>query len=681
MINKYNINALDRFLNPKNVAVIGGGVWGKSIVFQLKKMGFSGRIFAIHPSEVDFCGCETYRNISDLPSLIDAAFVGVNRKATVDIISQLSKVNCGGAVCFASGYSEAVVELKDGHELQRALIDAAGRMPILGPNCYGIINYFDNFCLWPDQHGGQRVDSGVAIITQSSNIMINLTMQKRGLPIGYAVTAGNQAQLGLAELATNIVKDTRVTALGLYVEGLGSIRNFEKLVSLCDELGKAIVVIKIGKSEHAQLSAVSHTASLAGNDKGASALMKRLGVARVNSLSEFIETLKVFHCHGRLSGSSVASVSCSGGEASLIADICNGSQLVFPKLTKEQTNGLNSALGAKVALANPLDYHTYIWGDAGKMAQTFISIMQDKNIDIGIIIVDFPRSDFCDPDAWSCVVEAAVITKKAIKKPIALMSTLAENIEESVAKDLMTKNLIPLCGMDEGLAAIIAASTQKTDLDLVNYPVILPNNNKSACLLNEANSKRLLSEIGVDTPRNVVVKNRELLTNLPLVFPVVIKALGLAHKTENRGVRLGIKNIDELQVAFDEMGYREYLIEEMIGEVLIELLVGIINDPAHGFVFTIASGGILTEILSDSESLVMPFTKSELTTALNNLKIAKIFSGYRGSEPINMAPLIENIFKLQEFVVKNCGELCELEINPFLITASRAVAVDALIKM
>jgi hypothetical protein len=119
----------------------------------------------------------------------------------------------------------------------------------------------------------------------------------------------------------------------------------------------------------------------------------------------------------------------------------------------------------------------------------------------------------------------------------------------------------------------------------------------------------------------------------------------------------------------------------MIGEVLIELLVGIINDPAHGFVFTIASGGILTEILSDSESLVMPFTKSELTTALNNLKIAKIFSGYRGSEPINMVPLIENIFKLQEFVVKNCDELSELEINPFLITASRAVAVDALIKM
>ena len=129
------------------------------------------------------------------------------------------------------------------------------------------------------------------------------------------------------------------------------------------------------------------------------------------------------------------------------------------------------------------------------------------------------------------------------------------------------------------------------------------------------------------------------------------------------------------------MGYSEYLIEEMIGDVLIELLVGIINDPAHGFIFTIASGGTLTEILSDSVSLVMPFTRNEFNEALKDLKIAKVIDGYRGSKAINMEQLIQNIFKLQEFVVKNSSELSELEINPFLVTASRAVAVDALIKM
>ena len=102
VIKTQNNNSLGRFLNPKNVVVIGGGVWGKSIIFQLKKINFSGQIFAVHPSEVEFCGCETYRNISDLPSSIDAAFIGVNRIATVDIVSQLSKVDCGGAVCFAA---------------------------------------------------------------------------------------------------------------------------------------------------------------------------------------------------------------------------------------------------------------------------------------------------------------------------------------------------------------------------------------------------------------------------------------------------------------------------------------------------------------------------------------------------------------------------------------------------
>ena len=146
VLKRYKINSLGRFLNPKNVVVIGGGVWGKSIVFQLKKINFSGQIFAVHPSEVEFCGCETYRNISDLPSPIDAAFIGVNRISTVDIVSQLSKVDCGGAVCFASGYSEAVTELEDGHELQEALIDAAGRLPYLGPKSYGIIYYLDCLC-------------------------------------------------------------------------------------------------------------------------------------------------------------------------------------------------------------------------------------------------------------------------------------------------------------------------------------------------------------------------------------------------------------------------------------------------------------------------------------------------------------------------------------------------------
>lgn len=143
---------------------------------------------------------------------------------------QLREIGAGGAVCFASGFSEAQAETGDGADLQVALLEAAGEMPITGPNCYGFINYLDGALLWPDQHGGAPVESGVAVLTQSSNMAINISMQSRGLPLAYVATAGNQAQTGLAELGTALLQDPRVTVLVLHIEGIGDVHAFERLV-------------------------------------------------------------------------------------------------------------------------------------------------------------------------------------------------------------------------------------------------------------------------------------------------------------------------------------------------------------------------------------------------------------------------------------------------------------------
>ncbi|MEL6806603.1 MAG: CoA-binding protein, partial [Pseudomonadota bacterium] len=269
---------LSRLLRPKSIAVVGGGAWCAQVVNQSEKMGFDGAIWPVHPRAALVAGHGAFPSLADLPEAPDAVFVGVNRKTTVDIVKELSAMGAGGAVCFASGFAEAVAEDEAAAALQEQLVSAAGAMPILGPNCYGFVNALDGALLWPDQHGCAPISRGVAILTQSSNIAINLTMQKRGLPIAYMFTCGNMAQTSQAQIAMSLMDDARITAIGLHIEGFGDLRHWEALAAKAHDKGIPLIALKVGASDQAKHATVSHTASLAGSDAGAQAVLDRLGI-------------------------------------------------------------------------------------------------------------------------------------------------------------------------------------------------------------------------------------------------------------------------------------------------------------------------------------------------------------------------------------------------------------------
>jgi acyl-CoA synthetase (NDP forming) len=620
-----------------------------------------------------------YASIEHLPGIPDAVFIGVNRHATLDIVQYLNHIGAGGAVCFASGFSEAQAETGDGIDMQEKLLQVAGNMPILGPNCYGFINYLDGALLWPDQHGGVRCKSGVALLTQSSNIAINLTMQARGLPLAYVVTAGNQAQTGLADIGMGLLADDRVTALGLHIEGIGDLRAFEALAQKARRLGKPIVALKAGKSAQAQAAAISHTASLAGSDTGARALLKRLGIAQVNSLPELLETVKLLHFTGPLPSNQIVSMSCSGGEASLMADAGQGRDVAFPPLDRHQSKALRAALGPKVALANPLDYHTYIWTDTGAMAATFTAILKGDAA-IGCLIVDFPRTDRCDAAVWDCVIPAAARASKAAAKPMALVATLPEAMPESVALEIIEAGLIPPLGLDDALTAI-ASAAYLGQPRAAPEPLLHPVNGVNTTLMNEARAKTALAEFGVDIPGSARAHSLASLKQASrnINFPQVLKAEGLAHKTESGGVVLGLNSTDDVLLAAQKMPVENFLVEEMITDAVAELLIGVLCDPAHGFVLTLASGGILTEIMADSTSLLLPATKSDITRALMRLRIAPVLGGYRGKPAADISAIVKAVLAVQAYVTAFSNRLGEVEINPLICTPSRAVAADALI--
>lgn len=666
---------LSRLLRPRSVAIVGGGAWCRAVTGQLRRSGYGGTVWPVHPKGGVIDGFTAFTSVDDLPAPPDAAFVGINRAATITTVEALSAMGAGGAVCFASGFAEVA----DGGDLNAQLLAAAGDMPFLGPNCYGMINALDGALLWPDQHGCVPVERGVAILTQSSNIAINLTMQARALPIAYVVTCGNQAQTTQAEIALNLLDDPRVTAIGLHIEGFGDLVQWQALARKTRDRGVPLVALKIGRSVQAQTAAISHTASLAGGDAGAQALLDRLGIARVDDLPTFLETLKLLHVCGPLPSGRIASISCSGGEASLAADTAQGRALTFPPLNDRQRAGLFAVLGPKVTLANPLDYHTYIWRDGAAMTDAF-SAMVDPELAMTFLIVDFPRTDRCDAADWECAVQAALGTRASSGGHVAMVATLPELLPESFASRLMAGGVVPLNGLVEAFAAAEAACLRNMpDLDTDLVP---PSPAKPAITLTEAQAKAVLAAHGLAVPQGcrVACAAQVAQAATELTAPYVLKGEGIAHKTEAGAVVLNLARPDDAARAATAMAAESYLVEEMIEGAVAELLIGIVKDPAHGFVLTIGAGGVLTELMDDSASLLLPAGDDAVRHALGKLKVARLLHGYRGKPAADMPAVMAAIRAVQDYVLANASTVEEVEVNPLLCTPTRAVAADALIR-
>ena len=658
---------LNRLLRPKSIAVLGAG-WAVNVIEQCRKMGFAGPIWPVHPTKADIGGLRAYASLADLPQAPDATFIGVNRFATIGVVAELAAMGAGGAICFASGWTEAGEP-----ELQSQLIAAAGDMPILGPNCYGVINYLDGALLWPDQHGGVRVERGVALLSQSSNIVINMTMQRRALPVAYVACLGNAAVVGLADLGRALLADDRVTAIGMYIEGIDDAAAFAELAADARAAGKGIVCIKSGKTELSRTAAASHTASLAGGGAASSAFLRQIGVAEVNTPSELIETLKIMHVHGAGLGRRICSLSCSGGEAGLVADLAAPFGIEFPAPSDTARRRLGEILGPIVTIANPLDYHTFIWGDGPRTTDVFTTML--AGYDAGIFIIDPPRSDRCDPSGYQPALDAIVAAQTVTRVPALLVASLSENFDEANAISLMERGIVTLMGFETALAAIHAAQTPAGWPQWHPVPAV---QSLGPITVSEAEGKAILTAAGIPVPRGVAgVSLAELADRaVALTPPYALKGLGFAHKTESGAVRLGLSS---LKGQAEMPGASGYLVEEMVSDAVAEILLGLQRDPVYGVSLTIGMGGVTAELLADTVTLICPVTQTQVLDAMRQLRLWPLLDGYRGRAKADVGAVAEIAVKLAALMQADTG-FEEIEINPILVRQSGAVAVDALIR-
>ncbi|MEM9755493.1 MAG: acetate--CoA ligase family protein [Pseudomonadota bacterium] len=673
---------LARLLRPKSIAVVGGGVWCANVIAECRRIGFSGPIWPVHPTKDEIGGLPTVPNVGHLPGAPDAAFVGVNAAASVPVVAALRSRGAGGAVCFAAGFREAQAEAPGGAALEAALVEAAGDMRVLGPNTYGFINACDGVALWPDLHGMAPCAHGVAVVTQSSNLALNLTLQQRALPIAYMVTVGNQAQLGLTEIAETLIADPRVTALGLHIEGIDDLPAFVRMVAAARAAGKPVVAIRVGTSGQAREACLSHTASLAGTAAGATALFRRLGIAQVKSPSVFLETLKLAHATGGLASTRIASLSCSGGEAALMADLAEAAGLDVPPLSQAQVRALRAVLGPEVAVANPLDYNTRIWGDTAALIRCFTAMMQ-ADLALGCVVLDTPvHPGGAIAAEWAKVLDAVAAAQRAVAIPIAVLSSLPETMPAQVAEACAARGILALSGMETGLAAIAALAALPRPVAAAE--LLVPGRGAPRSAISAQDAKAALAAAGLRFPRAVVVPGGDVDAAVQawqqIGGSVALKVEGFAHKTEAGAVVLDVEGATAVGNVVSRLPPGDVTVEDMVDGAVVELLIGVIRDPAHGYLLTLGAGGVFAELADDTVSTLIPAGRDEVRAMLHRLRLAPRLDGYRGAPGANVEAILDAVDAVQTFVVEHAGSLGEIEINPLLCRSEDAVAVDMLFR-
>ncbi len=439
---------IERLLKPKRIAFIGG----RDLVTPIKAartIGYAGEIWVVNPKYPEIAGIATCASIAELPGIADAAYLAVRADLSVELVAELRASGCAGAVCFAAGFAES-----GRPELQDQLRIAAGDMAVVGPNCYGVLNYLDRTALWADFHGGRAVDRGAAIISQSGNLSLILSMADRALPLSHLISNGNQAVLEASDFIDVLVDDPRVCAIGLYIEGLSDVPKFWHAAVRALRAGKPIIALKSGVSEVGRQMTLNHTGSRAGSDAFYQAMFDRLGVVRVRSIPEMLETLKLFCVSGPLAGNRLGVLTCSGADSAMAADRASELGFEFPPLSLDQQARYREYIADFVNLTNPFDFNTQIWGKPELEVRCFKDMLRGSQYDVVALVHDFPAPQYSDLTSWESICHSFIEARNDIGKPAVLISNFGKTLPEKMAERLSENGVTPLGSIHDGLAAV-----------------------------------------------------------------------------------------------------------------------------------------------------------------------------------------------------------------------------------
>jgi acetate---CoA ligase (ADP-forming) len=683
----------ERLLAPRHIAFIGG----KDAIIAIgeaRRRGFTGQYWPVNQKRDQMCDLPCYNSVDILPEAPDAVFLAIPAGAAVKTVEKLALMGAGGVVCYTAGFKESGL---NGEALEQKLKAVVGDMALIGPNCYGVINYLDDMALWPFAHGGSCPGFGAAIITQSGMFSSDISMSQRSLPLTHLISAGNQTVLGLEDFIDTLCEKPAVRAIGVHIEGLADIPKFEQAALKALQYKTPIVALKTGLSEIGSRLTISHTGSISGANDLYEALFERTGVISVTNPSQLLETLKYLCVVKPPKGPKIAGFTCSGGGATMLADYAEIIGLKFPAFGSETTQALVQALPPIATVSNPLDYTTPIWGQPEFTAKVFQKAIDSAKVDAAILVQDYPASGLDESKIYyQNDANAFATAARMADIPAAICATFPENIDADTRAVLIEAGVAPMQGIHETLNAVAqAADWERQRQKILASPVQPLQAAKTFGIshpISEADGKAILRSMGIPVPSGQVTSGDAAPDTAQLLsFPVVLKMMGpkLLHKTEAGAVILGLKSKIEVRQAVTKMrasvtqfdpcaATDTFLVETEAVKPLAEMVINLRQDSQFGWVLTLGSGGIFVELLEDTNSLLLPTNIDRITQALGCLKLNKLLSGFRGRPAADMEKLAHQIAKVCNFLQNDTTGLQELEMNPVFIYDDRVLAVDVL---
>ena len=685
---------------PKSVAVIGATETersvGRTVLENLMAQPFGGVIYPINPKRSHVLGLRAYKSVKEAPGTIDLAVV-VTPAATVSaIISECAAAGVRGTVVISAGFKEVGAA---GAELERDLIERAGTMRVIGPNCLGIMNPARG--LNATFAAGIAHPGHVAFLSQSGALCAAILDWSLRENVGFSsfVSVGSMADVGWGDLIYHLGDDPATKSIIIYMESIGNARAF---LSAAREvaLSKPIIVIKTGRTEAAARAAASHTGSLTGSDEVLDAAFRRAGVLRVNTIGELFDMAEILGKQPRTKGPRLAIVTNAGGPGGLAADALSLSGGELAELTPDTFGALNEILPAHWSHNNPID----VLGDANaeRYAKCTSLALRDPNSD-GVLVILTPQA-MTDPTATALQLTelsetedkpllAAWMGGPAVEKGEEILN--AANIPTFKYPDRAARAFTSMWQYSSNLRALyetpLLASIAPPDRARAEE-IVRHARHVRREILTEFESKNLLAAYGIPVvPTRVATRPDEAARIASeFGFPVVLKLCSesITHKSDVGGVRLNLMDRTSVAEAFGEIeksvtalhgakAFGGVSVQPMVTGGGIELILGSSPDPQFGPVLLFGAGGKLVEIIKDRALSLPPLTATLARRMMERTRIFAALRGVRGQKASDLAALDQLMVRFSQLVAEQRW-IKEIDINPLLATQDGGfIALDA----